>query len=297
MQKTTRSNRFLYPLWFRFVYLWMPYMVILVSAPVFLVWRTTWLVVPYIALLLILQFLSERYLLRLLPTEIRVEDDHVSLYRFRRYGEFEMEQVEEVNPNVISPFEILAVGWTRVRFRENSRTSNFYIAPYLESYLELVDLLTATAPQRPSYAVSAFAYRTAALWQFRLGMFFMHIWALVFIVPALQHLCRDVRVAIIPALISAVLVLIDWEVARGTPVRIVFEGNERAILHFLFGNQSVLRSGEVTEVMPGSRIAGLRVPASRGVTLRTTSGTLLYIAPSFTDYTELVHRLRQLMSN
>lgn len=279
-----------YPLWFRFVYLWLPYAVGLGSAA----WLSGSLHGPFgwarpVGVLLLLALLQHT-VLQHIPTTIVVADHGVSLLRFRRYATFDPATVMSVQTDAPWVFR----GWTKVVLRADGRTGFFFLSPdadWQQDFLGKLGYPLRNASIRPT---KAYAWTTVRLVWYRiiciaavLGL------ALVGLDIAMRagRLTPDDIIGI--TIVSLGLAFTVWAIVFRTPVRVEF-ANDQITFVLPFGRRILVAKSDVLTARKGHHIGRLRVPGSTGTILRLRHNPTLHISTYFIDYPELASRLASL---
>lgn len=288
-----RHMDFGYPFWFRFLYLWMTYLIAAVGALLLVILKPMWITGLYTIALLIMAYAMDRCVLRKVPTQIQVTGNRVSLRRFGPYREFSLCDVTAANPNAAWPFAPFSGGWTMIRYRANSSAAAFYVAPYIERYVELVDLLsTSMETKRPAARIfTVTRYHLLYRW---VGHVLMVAALLAFTLGPLAQYGTSL------GLLSAIGVM--WLLgillirsSRSLPTRVEFLDDELDF-GFLFGGDRSVPRSEVAGMEHGGRVLGLRT-TSAGITVRFKDRTSLYLSPSLIDFPELVCELQKVAGN
>lgn len=296
----TDTVKFTYPLLYRFVYLWGPYigtgvwMIILVVELLSGQDRAVWIILAIASLpFLPTLYILNRHLFCLIPTTIEIQDGRFSLSRFKKYQQFAIRDILRVEPNVSWPFQPILGGWTRVTFRTDLSNRQFYIAPYIQSHLLLLRLLTASEEQGtwnpetsgPLY----FEIPAKALWYLRIGLVLLDMLALMLAVDA----WLDFHVISVPSLIATLflglLVYGTWAYATSVVGQATFEG-DHIVFKFVLGGRTRVRLRDITSVTDRLRRGG-SILAPTGISVSLADGRRLWVPAYFRDFRQLVDKL------
>lgn len=134
---------------YRWLFLWMPYTVILAGIAV-LAWtiaggfpRTVSIAVITWLVIVVLAFVAARSVFESIPTKIEVGNEGVALSRHRRYRELSLDSIIAVDTDISSPYQWLLSGWIRLRYERDGKILQCYIGPYMNNYLDLIRFLNA----------------------------------------------------------------------------------------------------------------------------------------------------------
>ncbi len=137
------TRRYVYPLWLTVVYLSLPYLIAVGSfvgyvwgASTFLPEMSRFVGVVLSLLLSLAALYYMRFHIKELPVAVEVSDGQVSLFRFRKYCEFSIQDVRQVKKKWWEP------GWVEVRFADGAKVKRFAVTTDLQGGVdELIELL------------------------------------------------------------------------------------------------------------------------------------------------------------
>jgi hypothetical protein len=282
-----------YPFHFRFLHLWMPYIIIGGSIPIHLAvhyWKLNTPIVAIVIGYLLLLYLSERWLYRKIPTGFRLEGNTISLARLREYSRFSVDDVESVQTGVYLPF----TGWTRVQLKSGISPGVFYIAPSTEFYSSLIELLTRERNDQRIRKFAAFEWPAHIIWIRRLVAVVFAAGALMIALNVLlDYNTLSVSDMVFMSIIGLGWAWLVWLHSLKMPVYIEF--NDKQILfEMLFGSKLRVSRSDIVSVYRGVKMGPFRINGSKGATVRLRRGPRLFVEASFIGYPELYSRLNSL---
>ena len=274
-----------YPIWFNFLYLWMNYVVSVLSVAILLfVFHPTWLVILYAVALVGLILICERSLFRIFPTMIQIDNGQVLLFRHRKYAEFSLTDIVEVDSNATLPYAPLGERWTKVRFKNSSSSRVFYFAPYIESYAELVHELSEKVTSEHQPDIRVFAFTWGAIQKRRLGLLMVAI----FLAAVTGHVITSVKSPI--ALAAALIGILSFGsffvwVCVTPPVKVEFSDGQ-IIFGFLFGRKLQVDRHDVL----GAKKIG------NSLSLILNNGRKVFLSSEFKDFHKLASHFKRIDS-
>lgn len=144
MTDISNRQKFSYGTIYRWMFLWMPYAVIL-SILVVLLWTITGdfpLVIPIAItvwlIISILILIMARPVFKSIPVKIEIDGEIITLCRWSRCSEINVNDLVGVNIDVISPWQLFFGGWIRFSYKQNGNIHQFYVGPYLNGYFDLI---------------------------------------------------------------------------------------------------------------------------------------------------------------
>jgi hypothetical protein len=288
-----RTRQFVYPLWFRFLYLWATYVIIPAGIA-----SVAWLGFPtrhlvwYTALLLAAGYLWEKLLFRRIPVRFVVEEDRISAYRIRRVLTFRLSDVERVDLGVQPPLALGHGDWTSVRCRVAGAHHQFYISSRLPGCSDLVRMLADAAGGTIDSHVSEFHIRMREV--FRLWgtlLWFAVVFFAVSFVPPTQN--WPVWTWFIWWGVLLILATLFVRQYRTLPLAVIFEPG-KIVLRFTIWPSIELGKSDIAAVVDMPRFFGMKSPDA-GCIIRLRDGRKFYVVNGFVRYPELEARLRRIV--
>lgn len=272
---------------YRLLFLWVEYLVLFLYMLLFILFITAgaptffiyfiggWIVIS------VLLMLTERRFNESLPVKIEIDGNKISLWRFLKYQDIDINDVVDVKGDVISPFQPFFGGWICISYRDNGVIRKFYVAPFINNYFDLLRYLKQNTPinwecTRDSFSQTIgfiiFSYIFMAV-----ALFFIYIATISSIYMLIFAVCMFIFGA-------SQVYLALWRVKIN---------RDSITLYRPFGGAKEVRWSEISSIVTGLP----KIPSIGGFTLHLKDGNRIWIPGWFAHYFELMICILNAMDN
>ena len=286
---------FSYPIFYKLQYLLSNFIIAAVTmfAAVFLFQTHDPLAIG-LALLITVPILAHTYLWErrystLLPVEVQLEDRWVSLYRFRKYRRFHLDNVVSVRTDQSPGFAPPIIGgWVEVDYRVDDERERFYIGPYISGIVELVDILRKNIGYIPVEKV-LFCWRRWVRFYQPIAAIGIIAITVVLAVATFQTSADAWQILEIAAYLAVIGTTI-WTMSM-IPICVEI-GEDVIVFKFPIRPHVEVRSSDILSVDAGGHLGSFSFNVSFAC-IRLRNGKKIVLAPFFEGYTDMVSLLEE----